>query len=116
MSVTKKITPPARSGRDSMGRARSPPANCVVSMHTPTFSMMSQTRLMSSILLMQNKPDHADRFLMDHRRGPNGGSALAIRHSACDRLAGYTEPVIEPVIARVRATRWLTRLPPLAPI
>src|SRR6202043_3360989 len=51
-SVTKKIRSASRSGLVSIGRARSPPANCVVSMHTPTFSMMSQTRSMLSCSLM----------------------------------------------------------------
>src|ERR1700738_3746714 len=44
LSVTNQMTPALRSGRASSGRARRPPANCVVSMQTPTFSMMSQTR------------------------------------------------------------------------
>jgi hypothetical protein len=42
ISVTKKIEPPLRSGLASSGRARSPPTNCVVSMHTPSFSIMSR--------------------------------------------------------------------------
>jgi len=33
-----------RSGRALSGRARNPPAPCVVSMQTPTDSMMVQTR------------------------------------------------------------------------
>ena len=49
-SVTKKIAPASRSGRASTGRARKPPANCVVSMPTLFFSTMSQTRSMSSRL------------------------------------------------------------------
>src|SRR6185312_13868601 len=73
ISVTKKIRPASRSGLASTGRARSPPTNCVVSMHTPTFSMMSQTRAMLSFWLMSDgpigplshdKPDGADPFLI----------------------------------------------------
>lgn len=36
-----------RSGRASRGRARRPPSNVVVSMHTPTLLMMSHTRSIS---------------------------------------------------------------------
>ena len=43
-SVTNQIRPASRSGRASTGRARRPPSKRVVSMQTPTFSMMSQTR------------------------------------------------------------------------
>src|SRR3954447_16566805 len=50
-SVTNQISPAARSGRASTGRARRPPRNRVVSMQTPTFSMMSQTRAMSLLLM-----------------------------------------------------------------
>src|SRR5581483_11848936 len=52
ISVTKKIRPASRSGLASSGRARSPSADRVVSMHTPTFSMISQTRSILSVLLM----------------------------------------------------------------
>ena len=44
LSVTNQMAPVLRSGRASNGRARKPPGNCVVSMQTPTFSMMSHTR------------------------------------------------------------------------
>jgi hypothetical protein len=39
-------------GPYSIGRARSLPARCVASMHTPTFSMMSQMRSTLLCLLM----------------------------------------------------------------
>src|SRR5690348_8527545 len=43
-SVTNQIRPLSRLGRASTGRARNPAAARVVSMQTPTRSMMSQTR------------------------------------------------------------------------
>ena len=35
---------PKKPRYTSIGRARNPPANCVVNMQTPTFSIISQTR------------------------------------------------------------------------
>src|SRR5262249_11003872 len=54
-SVTNQISPASRSGRGSTGRARKPPSKRVVSMHTPTFSTISQTRsiLLSAVMILQ---------------------------------------------------------------
>src|SRR4051812_2781988 len=72
-SVTNRISPAARSGRASTGRARRPPRNRVVSMQTPTFSMMSQTREISLLLMP--------------RLTAEGAPSSAALHLALDHLA-----------------------------
>src|SRR4029450_310532 len=71
-SVTAKIRPALRSGLASIGRDRSRPAACVVSMHTPTFSMMSQTRSLLSCLLMS-----MDLSFLRQRAAPRAPFAAA---------------------------------------
>jgi hypothetical protein len=68
-SVTAKIKPAFRSGRASSGRARSRPAACVVSMQTPTLSMMSQMRSPLRCSLMSMRLAFFATVLLPSRSG-----------------------------------------------